>query len=101
MDIKEYQEFCKEGIREESKGKNEILNFIIGLAGEVGEVCNCIKKREFHGRVDEVSIEDIVDECGDVMWYLMNLISSLGYNVEDVIKMNVNKLHKRYKNLYK
>lgn len=100
MTIKEYQDFCKEGLRKEFEGEKNVWHYAIGLGGEVGEVLNCIKKRDFHGRVDEVTVEDIVDEVGDVLWYVMNLTSALGYSIDDVIDKNVKKLENRYKNLY-
>ena len=71
------------------------------MAGECGEICNDVKKRVYHGRVDEVSLDDIGDECGDVLWYLANVATSIGWTLEDVIDHNIDKLKKRYEKLYK
>jgi NTP pyrophosphatase (non-canonical NTP hydrolase) len=40
-------------------------NVQLGFFGEVGELCDVIKKRKFHGRTDNSP----VDELGDLLWY--------------------------------
>lgn len=101
MDVKTYQAFATTGIRTEGKGKSPIVGFALGLAGETGEVVDGIKKREYHGRVEEITVEHLIEELGDVMWYLANLASVLGVSLETVMQLNYEKLHKRYAQLYK
>lgn len=98
MTLKEYQEFASKGILPAGQGKNGAIHFALGLAGETGEVCDIIKKREFHGR--DIPAEDIKKELGDVMWYVANLCNTFHFSIEDVIADNVQKLTKRYGNVY-
>ena len=98
MTIKEYQKFTSEGIHPASEGKNLLFHFALGLAGECGEVCDDIKKREYHGR--NIPLEHTEEELGDVMWYVSNLCNALGLDLEKVLEKNVEKLHKRYEGLY-
>lgn len=67
---------------------------LIGLADEVGEVAGPLKKYLFHGH--ELSGAKLVDELGDVLWYLTTLANEFDISLEDVISENVEKLRKRY-----
>jgi NTP pyrophosphatase (non-canonical NTP hydrolase) len=98
MTLNEYQDFVSHGIRPEAAGKNRMVHFALGLAGETGEVCDAIKKREYHGR--DISIEHIKEEIGDVMWYIANLCNEFEFDLNDVIVENARKLVKRYPDLY-
>lgn len=94
-----YQKFASQAIRKESDGKNLLIGFALGLGGESGEVLDDIKKREYHGR--DIPIEHTAEELGDVLWYVANIATQLGYDLSYIINMNINKLTNRYKELYK
>ena len=98
MTLKEYQEFASKGILPVGQGKNGAIHFALGLAGETGEVCDIIKKREFHGR--NIPVDAIKKELGDTMWYVANLCNTFHFSIEDVIDDNVQKLTKRYGDVY-
>ncbi len=99
MQFNDYQKFAAKGIRRESEGKNLLVGFALGLGGESGEVLDDIKKREYHGR--DISVEHTAEELGDVLWYVANLATQLGYSLEDIVEYNVHKLKNRYPDLYK
>jgi len=69
-----------------------------GLIGEAGEVADYIKKGVFHQH--GISSEKIVDELGDVLWYLTSLCTLAGIELSDVMEHNVRKLKARYPNGY-
>ena len=74
----------------------ELSNYALGLVCEAGEVGDILKKVIYHGHnLDE---HEIKKEIGDVLWYLANLCSVLGYNLEDIAQINLEKLYKRYPN---
>ena len=98
LNINDYQKFAAKGIRKESEGKNLIVGFALGLGGESGEVLDDIKKREYHGR--NISIEHTAEELGDVMWYVANIATQLGFSLEDILINNICKLRDRYPELY-
>lgn len=64
----------------------------IALGGETGEVLNEVKKeiRERSNRTKEVLLE-----IGDTLFYLTRLAHFYGRSLNDVIKMNVEKLEAR------
>ena len=99
MDLKEYQQFCKEGVLQPTKDIGEALIFGLGLAGESGEVCDIIKKEKGHNK--PLDVEHLKEELGDVLWYVANLCSVYDIRIQDVIDTNVAKLQKRYASMYK
>lgn len=70
----------------------------LGLAGEAGEVADCIKKMVFHDA--GLNIEELTKELGDVCWYIAALASKLGIDVELIMQTNIEKLKARYPNGY-
>ena len=71
-----------------------ILNSCLGLSGEVGEFNDMIKKWIFHEK--ELDVEHAKKEAGDICWYLAMLCESFGWNLDEIIQMNVDKLKARY-----
>tara|TARA_R110000744_G_scaffold139937_2_gene251092 strand:- start:249 stop:578 length:330 start_codon:yes stop_codon:yes gene_type:complete len=69
----------------------------LGLAGEVGEICNEIKKvyRDDDGVVTAKRRADLVDEFGDVFWYLARVTDELNIDMQDVLERNIAKLEDR------
>lgn len=69
----------------------------LGLAGEAGEVADKIKKviRDEGGKVDEQRRLDVAKEIGDVLWYCAVLASDLGFELEEIGRMNYEKLKSR------
>lgn len=70
------------------------LNASLGLSGEVGELNDMIKKAIFHGHV--VSSKNIKKEIGDICWYIALMCDSFGYDLKEVMEMNIDKLKERY-----
>lgn len=95
MTINEYQ---KAALRTANKGKlsdTELLtNGVLGLSGESGECADIVKKHLFQGH--ELDAEKLAKELGDVAWYLAVASYAIGYSLETVLQMNVDKLRKRY-----
>jgi len=93
MQANDYQ---KEALRTASSIKEEdlILNGALGLAGESGEVADIIKKYMFQGH--ELDKEKLIDELGDVCWYIAILAKGLNVELDEVLIHNVEKLRRRY-----
>lgn len=74
--------------------------YALSLAGEVGEVCDQIKKvlRDDKGKVTSDRRNTLLDELGDVAWYFFRLCDKLDLSVEqDVLEWNHIKLQVRKK----
>lgn len=71
-----------------------IFNACLGLSGEVGELNDMIKKWIFHEKpFDEVHAKK---ELGDVLWYVAMMCYSFGWDLDEIMQMNVDKLKARY-----
>ena len=71
-----------------------ILNGVLGLGGESGECLDVVKKHLFQGH--DLDKEHLAKELGDVAWYLAVTAHAIGYDLESILQMNVDKLRKRY-----
>jgi NTP pyrophosphatase (non-canonical NTP hydrolase) len=112
--LKNYQKFVDEVTSEPSKstqkfldvvseadGKNlnvsRILTAGIGLSGEVGEFNEIIKKILFQGsNVDQDTIIHLKKELGDIIWYVTQACIALDTDLEQIIKLNTDKLNSRF-----
>lgn len=61
-----------------------LLNGLMGLNGEAGEAIDILKKHL------------LAKELGDVAWYLAVSANAIGYDLETIMQMNVDKLKARY-----
>lgn len=76
---------------------NTIVYPTLGLAGEAGEVANKVKKvlRDNSGVFTDDIKKEIAKELGDAIWYCAALARDLGYTLEEVCEMNLEKLASR------
>ena len=72
----------------------ELLNGVLGLTGEAGEVADIVKKHIFHGH--ELDRKELIKELGDVCWYLALLCHALDVPLDVVMISNIEKLRNRY-----
>ena len=71
-----------------------VFNACLGLSGEVGELNDMIKKWIFHEKpFDEVHAKK---ELGDVLWYVAMMCHSFGWDLNEILQMNIDKLKARY-----
>lgn len=96
MDFTAYQSSSRKTAIYPDLGKN-IVYPTLGLVGEAGEVAEKIKKilRDKGGVVDEATKIELQKELGDVLWYLAQLSSELGLQLDEVAIKNIEKLQSR------
>jgi len=77
----------------------ELSYLALGLVGEAGEIANHIKKvlRDYNGKVTDEMKKTLINELGDVEWYIARLCEFLGTTIEDVMQINFEKLESRKK----
>lgn len=95
MTINEYQQAAMRtasGMNYENHGM--LMNAALGICGEGGEVADMVKKATFQGH--DLDKEHLAKELGDVAWYIAVGAQAIGYDLETILQMNVDKLKARY-----
>lgn len=70
----------------------ELTYLALGLTSEAGEVAGKIKKLL---RDNHLDVGNLAYELGDCFWYLCRLSEAIGYDPEDILTINYNKLQRR------
>jgi len=75
----------------------ELEYLVNGLTSEAGEVAGKWKKiiRDYDCEVDSERALGMAKELGDVAWYLARLSEAIGWTLQDVIDLNIDKLENR------
>lgn len=95
VDLLENKDFEVLAARIVSSTENvRLLHAAIGACTEVGELQDLIKKKVIYGK--EIDKDKLVDELGDVLWYLGLACNALGVSMEEVMDKNWKKLSTRY-----
>jgi NTP pyrophosphatase (non-canonical NTP hydrolase) len=95
MTINEYQTAALRTAQTEELTHVElVMNAALGLCGESGEVADIVKKFRFQGH--DLDFDHIAKELGDIAWYLAVGAYAIGYDLENILQMNVDKLKARY-----
>ena len=80
---------------------------VLGLVGEAGEVAEKLKKYFRDGEHDDTALEEpmvemrsrmrheIAKELGDVLWYVTAIANDIGYQLEEIAELNLEKLQDR------
>ena len=71
-----------------------LINGVMGLCGESGEAIDIVKKHLAQGHA--LDTQRLAKELGDVAWYLAETATAIGYELQDILLMNLEKLQKRY-----
>lgn len=87
----EYQQLA---MRTATPKCRDAANAALGLAGEAGEVADEVKKFLYQGR--EWDAEKIIEELGDVLWYVALMADLMDVPLDFVMEYNIDKLQKRY-----
>ena len=96
----QFSDYCKAAASTD-RYPNECKPWVyaLGLTGEAGELADKIKKvyRDDNGVFKQEDREAITKELGDVLWYLTRLGATLGFSLEQIAAMNIEKLADRAK----
>ena len=93
MTLNEYQELAARTINPKLMSHQKVFHALFGIASEVGELSGLFQKDLQGHEIDE---EHLLKECGDILWMLSELLTAKGYTLDDVARMNIDKLRARY-----
>ena len=72
----------------------DLMTGALGLCGESGEVADHVKK--FIAQGHELDRVHIMEELGDILYYVAVTAHSIGCGLDQVMDYNITKLWKRY-----
>lgn len=90
-------DLAKDGVQikqEITPKQANLLHMGVGVAGEAAELLDAIKKHTIYQK--PLDIENIKEELGDLLFYMSNLMQSVGLSFEEVLQHNIDKLSVRY-----
>ena len=91
-----FQREARRSLRDDLPYEATCSNMCMGLAGEIGEVIDIMKKHIYQGK--ELDITDVIEEVGDVLWYIANFCNVNNITMDDCMESNIKKLRKRFPN---
>lgn len=94
MDLKTYQNSAVVTLPNLSTHDDNITHMLFGMLTELGELTDVFKRNLAYGK--DYDIVNIKEELGDIMWYWVNLCTILGFDPEEVLQVNINKLATRF-----
>lgn len=94
MQVNDYQKEAMKLLNPKLDNKDVLINGVMGLCGESGEVIDIVKKWLAQGH--QLDKERMKSELGDVAWYLAETATALDVPLEQIFQANLDKLHKRY-----
>ena len=95
-DLDVFQEEALRCMRSDLPYEAICSNMCMGLAGETGETVDIFKKHIYQGK--DLDINDVIEEIGDILWYIANLCNVNKITMKECMESNVEKLRKRYHN---
>jgi NTP pyrophosphatase (non-canonical NTP hydrolase) len=96
MNIDEYQRIAKDTMQFHLEDDDAIVISILGLSGELGELATEFKKKFRDGASYHIFRSKLVEEMGDIFWYLSSIASINNVNLSEVLQSNIDKTRGRW-----
>ena len=89
----EYQKLASRTINKDLTKKGQEIHALHGLVGEIGELHSLYQKVYQGHSFDE---HHAMSEVSDMMWFIAEYCTAMGWNLDDVMQYNIDKLIARY-----
>jgi NTP pyrophosphatase (non-canonical NTP hydrolase) len=89
-----YQAEARRTINRALDDDQRLLDAAAGLAEEAGEVLSHVRKHVMQGKT--LDRHAVALELGDALWCLSIAADTLGVSLQDVARLNIEKLRSRY-----
>lgn len=89
----EYQELAARTIDPALTRSQKEQHALFGIGSEAGEIFS-LRQHEIQG--EPINYSKLYFELGDLLWFIAEMCTALGISLEDVMRMNIDKLRRRY-----
>lgn len=93
MEANEYQKLAARTINNKLLDMEKEKHALHGMSGEVGELHSLYQKVYQGHTFDE---EHAKKELGDLCWFIAEYCTAMGWNLSDIMQMNIDKLKARF-----
>ena len=101
MDFNEYQIAAFRTAKRMPSLAEDLNHAVIGIHTEGGEVATEVKRAlVYDAPITEDMVKHIVEELGDLLWYVALASTCLNISLSDIAERNVAKLKKRFPEKY-
>ena len=100
LTLREYQSDAAATDQVPDNDENKLQSIMVpllGLAGETGSLLTEFKKYMRQGDIYRPFEQQVAEELGDILWYVSNIASKMGLDLEEVARLNLSKLDDRYR----
>lgn len=97
MTFDEYQERALTTNKTKDDQLQELMQQVLGLGDESGEVLAIFKKwiRDDDADISKLDKQNVGKELGDILWYIAVVAHDLGLSFDDIASANLEKLRSR------
>lgn len=99
MDINDYQANAVETQQFNSNSSDAISISLLGLSGEVGELLTEYKKKKRDGESYNMFKDKVIEEIGDIMWYLSSIAAYEDIEFSEILEKNLIKVTDRWNDI--
>lgn len=93
MRADEYQKLASRTIRAELDSAEQIEHALHGMVGEIGEL-HSIYQKYYQGH--PMDTDHCMKELGDLLWFVAEYCTAMGWTLSKVMELNIGKLKARY-----
>lgn len=93
MHLNQYQAMAQRTMNPNLEQFETIYHALHGMSAEIGELHGLYQK-SYQGH--ELEPEHLKKELGDLMWFIAEFCTAYGWTMEEIAKLNIDKLKARY-----
>ena len=93
MNMNEYQELAARTINPTLYPEQQAYHALHGMVGEIGEL-HSLYQKSYQGHV--IDKTHLKKELGDLLWFVAEYATAMGWPLEEVAQLNIDKLKARF-----
>jgi hypothetical protein len=88
-----FTEYQQKALATSSRSPLRLMYAMMGLAAQAGKLCS-LHRRAFreHGHLTGDIKLEIQKHCGDAQWYISEIVSVLGYDLDETARLNLERV---------
>jgi NTP pyrophosphatase (non-canonical NTP hydrolase) len=93
MTLAEYQEKAARTVNTRLSARETEMHALHGIAGETGEIHSLYQKKYQGHPLEDAHLKK---ELGDLIWFVAEMCTAKGWDLEEIGRLNIEKLRARY-----